>query len=153
MKKWLGISMASMMAIGMAGCSSGNTDNAANTTGSPNNASPAPSSQAKQALTIWDWTDPYADQYKKPMDIVLAKYKQENPNVELNIEKITNDDMRTKLLAAASADNLPDVAYLASFPLWMNSFRNGVRKTISRKQYGIPSCLTARHTVFPATAT
>ncbi|SDO38655.1 multiple sugar transport system substrate-binding protein [Paenibacillus sp. yr247] len=112
MKKWLGISLASMMAIGMAGCSNGNTNNTANSTVAPNNASPAPTSLAKQALTIWDWTDPYADQYKKPMDIVLAKYKQENPNVELNIEKITNDDIRTKLLAAASADNLPDVAYI-----------------------------------------
>ncbi|MFC0475771.1 extracellular solute-binding protein [Robertmurraya beringensis] len=75
----------------------------------------------KKELVIWDWTDPYLDDKKKPMDIVMDSYQAENPNVELNIEKITNDSLRTKLMAAASANNLPDVAFLDG--QWLAEFQ------------------------------
>lgn len=79
-------------------------------------------SGGKKQLLIWDWTDPYKTEISGPMDKVIAAYKQENPDVELKIEKITNDSIRTKLLAAVSANNLPDVAFLDG--QWLAEFQS-----------------------------
>ncbi|AJQ94000.1 ABC transporter substrate-binding protein [Gynuella sunshinyii] len=78
--------------------------------------------EAKKELVVWDWTDPYKKELAGPMDIVLEQYKKENPDVELKIEQINNDNMRTKLLAAVSANNLPDVAYLDG--QWLSEFKD-----------------------------
>jgi multiple sugar transport system substrate-binding protein len=102
----------------------------------------------------------YKSDYSKAIDPVLTKFKKDNPNITLQTEAIANDDIRTKLLSAIAAKNLPDVAYvdgqnLAEFqstgllvPLdsyvnkWgqKSDFPDEVWKTVvfSNKVYGIP---------------
>lgn len=63
-------------------------------------------------LVVWDWADAYKGDAKKATDDVIAKYKKDNPGVELEVEPIANDDIRTKLLSAVAAGNVPDVAYI-----------------------------------------
>ena len=115
MKRRLWITLASLILAGsltLTGC------------GSNPGSSGNPGSSAgdnKKELVIWDWTDPYKAEISGPMDKVIADYKAENPDVELKIEKITNDSLRTKLLAAVSADNLPDVAFLDG--QWLAEFQ------------------------------
>jgi multiple sugar transport system substrate-binding protein len=85
----------------------------------------------QQQLVIWDWSDVYKNEYRKAIDPVLTKFKTKNPNVELKIEPILNDDIRTKLLSAAAAGNLPDVAYLDG--QWLYEFvQNGLVIPIDR---------------------
>ncbi|CAM4510245.1 sugar ABC transporter substrate-binding protein [Paenibacillus sp. FSL R5-0527] len=115
MKRRLWITLASLILAGsltLTGC------------GSNPGSSGNPGSSAgdnKKELVIWDWADPYKAEISGPMDKVIADYKAENPDVELKIEKITNDSLRTKLLAAVSADNLPDVAFLDG--QWLAEFQ------------------------------
>lgn len=98
--------LAVSLGLGMSGCSSSSNSSTAE---KPSTGSDTPT---KKQLVVWDWQDPYKAEIRKPMDQVIAQFKQENPNVELKIEPISNDDIRTKLLAAVSAGSLPDVAYL-----------------------------------------
>ena len=79
----------------------------------------------KQQLVIWDWSDVYKNEYRKAIDPVLTKFKANHPAIDLKIEAILNDDIRTKLLSAAAAGNLPDVAYLDG--QWLYEFvQNGL---------------------------
>jgi multiple sugar transport system substrate-binding protein len=81
--------------------------------------------EQRRQLVVWDWSDVYKNECRKAIDPVLTKFKAKNRNVELKIEPILNDDIRTKLLSAAAAGNLPDVAYLDG--QWMNEFvENGL---------------------------
>jgi multiple sugar transport system substrate-binding protein len=81
--------------------------------------------EQRRQLVVWDWSDVYKNEYRKAIDPVLAKFKAKNRNVELKIEPILNDDIRTKLLSAAAAGNLPDVAYLDG--QWLYEFvQNGL---------------------------
>lgn len=79
----------------------------------------------KGQLVVWDWSDTYKAEYKKAIDPVLTQFKTDNPNIDLKTEPILNDDMRTKLLSAVTANNLPDVAYLDG--QWLSEFvKNGL---------------------------
>ncbi|WP_176220798.1 ABC transporter substrate-binding protein [Cohnella massiliensis] len=110
-KAWFSIA-SSVLAVSLltAGCSSGS------------NVGGSESGGQKKEVVIWDWTDPYKTEISGPMDTVIAEYNKENPDVELKIEKITNDSIRTKLLAAISANNLPDAAFLDG--QWLAEFQS-----------------------------
>jgi multiple sugar transport system substrate-binding protein len=105
------------LVLAMAGCSNGS----AGSNSSSGAAGSASGGQGKQKLVVWDWTDPYEEKIRKPMDTVIDQLKKENPNLDLQIEKVSNDNIRTKLLSAASAKNLPDVAYLDG--QWLAEFQ------------------------------
>jgi multiple sugar transport system substrate-binding protein len=91
------VSTALSLGLVLAGCSS-------NTATQGNNSKS--SSSSSKNLVIWDW------QTNKAEKELNAQFKKNNPNVSLQVQNVMDDQMATKLLAAASAHNLPDAAYL-----------------------------------------
>lgn len=154
MKRVLAGVLTAAMALGMAGCGGSDSENKTTAAGDGTTQS----SQASESITIWAWDEAF--------NIVAANeakeiYKKENPNVEVNVVTMAQDDIVAKLntsLSSGSYDGLPDVVliedykiqgYLTAYPnefadlssvASLDDFANyktGVNQ-IDGKMYGIP---------------
>ena len=114
-KRVLALGLSAMMAMGLMAC--GETDTSGNASDS------APSTQAESgsadagndSLTIWAWDEAFNI---KAAQNAADIYRTENPDVELNIVTMAQDDIVAKLntsLSAGTYDGLPDIVLIEDY--------------------------------------
>src|SRR5690349_4572402 len=101
--------MATAVAAAMlSGCGSSG-DKAANAGTASGGAK---SSQQKVTLTVWDnWSG--QDAKAVAMRKILDDFKASHPNVDLQVEALPSDGLKTRLRTAAAAGEMPDL-----FVMW-----------------------------------
>ena len=151
-KKMLAWMMAVCMAAGLVACG-GSSSSTASDAGSSAEA------EDSNTLTVWCW-DKTFNIYA--MEEAEKIYQQENPDVTLQIEEVSWDDMQTKLatiVGSGSYDTLPDILlmqdyayekYVTTYPdLFQDLTESGIdftqfgeaklsQSTIDGKNYGVP---------------
>src|SRR2546423_1482405 len=66
----------------------------------------------KVVLTMWHGHP----EWKNAVEKIIAKYEEENPNVEIQLEEIPGQDLTAKLNTALAADKAPDLFALQLGP-------------------------------------
>ncbi len=112
-KRIIAFALASIMALGMTACGNTKSDG-------------GDKSEAKSdELTIWAWDEAFNI---KAANIAKEMYQKENPDVEIDVVTMAQDDIVAKLntsLSSSSYDGLPDIVliedykaqgYLTSYP-------------------------------------
>lgn len=98
-----GIAMAAAAAL-LAGCGGGQQANTQGAAGA--------GSKEKVKLTVWhNWTG--QDAKAIAMRKILDDYKTQHPEVELEVEGLPTDGLKTRLRTVAAADEMPDM-----FVMW-----------------------------------
>lgn len=98
-----GIAMAAAAAL-LAGCGGGQQANTQGAAGA--------GSKEKVKLTVWhNWTG--QDAKAIAMRKILDDYKAQHPEVELEVEGLPTDGLKTRLRTVAAADEMPDM-----FVMW-----------------------------------
>lgn len=100
-KKTAAVLLASALAVSLAGCSSGGTNEPKN-----NGADNGKGGEETVELTFWrhDYA-PEAESLAK----MIASFEQEHPNVKVRMELIPNDQYETKIRTALAGGNPPDI--------------------------------------------
>lgn len=119
-KKFLSVLLCVAMAATtmLAGC--GDSDNSGSSSGESDDGGSAASGDEK-TLTVWCW-DPAFNIYA--MEEAAKQYKEDHPDVTVNVVETPWDDVQTKLTTAATSGNydaLPDI-----FLMQDNAFQKNV---------------------------
>ncbi len=158
-KRLLSLLLTGVMVLGMAGCGNSNTGTKNNTgTEGTENSGTTADTNGDNKITIWAWDESFNI---KAANEAKAIYQKENPDVEVDVVTMAQDDIVTKLntsLSSGSYDGLPDIVliedykiqgYLTSYmdefadlsdiasPDDFAAYKTGVN-TIAGKLYGIP---------------
>lgn len=156
-KQTLSLACAGALAASLAAC--GNSGNQAdNGTGGNSGGEP------QVTLTLLDAFTP-GDGMTTAFRNVLDQFQKDNPNIKIDEETISSDDLATKVQTLAAADELPDIfwlkgqmaetfvnngkvmplgEFLDNDPDWKASFKEGVFSnfTYNDQIYGIPFQIT-----------
>jgi raffinose/stachyose/melibiose transport system substrate-binding protein len=111
-KRWLqttiAASIASVLALGAAGCGSNGGGSSANNAGTGGST---PAKQEQVTLSImYNWTTPNVDNgiYKER----IKKFQEEHPNIKIEAEDVQSAQYRTKLRTLAAGKKMPDLFVL-----------------------------------------
>lgn len=111
-KKLLAIITASAMVFGLAACG-GNEDSKTEEGGeTAKTENSKDSGEDDNALTIWAWDEAFNI---KAAEDAKEIYTKENPDAEINIVTMAQDDIVAKLntsLSSGSYDGLPDIVLI-----------------------------------------
>lgn len=113
-KKVFAVMLAATMVFGLAACgdSGEGSTSKSKTSGSSSQAS---SSKGGDTLTIWAWDEAFNI---KAAEVAKEMYAKTNPDVEINIVTMAQDDIVTKLntsLSSSSYDGLPDIVLIEDY--------------------------------------
>ncbi|MFC0213446.1 extracellular solute-binding protein [Paenibacillus chartarius] len=166
MKKIYRAGLSAALAAGLlAGCGAGEqSEGAAGSSG-------AASGQEKVTLTVWNnWSG--QDAKAVAMRKILDDFKASHPNVDLQVEALPTDGLKTRLRTAAAADEMPDMfvmwpdamtkefvsanllqpidEFLNSKPEWKSNFIPNALDgfTVEGKTYSVPMNLAPSSFVF-----
>lgn len=166
MKKLFKAGLSTALVAGLlAGC--GAAEQAQGTSGTNGSAK----SQEKVTLTVWNnWSG--QDAKAVAMRKILDDFKASHPNVDLQVEALPTDGLKTRLRTAAAADEMPDMfvmwpdamtkefvnakllqpidEFLNSKPEWKNNFIPNALDgfTVDGKTYSVPMNLAPTSFVF-----
>ncbi len=79
---------------------------------SPQAAAPSEKTGEEQVtLTLWSQWSSDADGMKQPLDVVLANFQKEHPNIKIEMDTINTEAYKQKVKVASAADELPDIFF------------------------------------------
>lgn len=160
----IGLATAVLSAV-LAGCGSDGKSDASNGTDGGSKGT------EKVTLTVWNnWSG--QDAKAVAMRKILDDYKASHPNVDLQVEALPTDGLKTRLRTAAAADEMPDLfvmwpdamtkefvnakllqpidEFLNSKPEWKNNFIPNALDgfTVEGKTYSVPMNLAPTSFIF-----
>lgn len=110
-KKVLAMLLAASMALGMTAC--GGSEDTKDTKETKQKTEDT--AKSDDSLTIWAWDEAFNI---KAAEVAKDMYAKENPDVEINIVNMAQDDIVTKLntsLSSGSYEGLPDIVLIEDY--------------------------------------
>jgi raffinose/stachyose/melibiose transport system substrate-binding protein len=104
----------------LAGCSSGNANNAAGSNSGSNSSDSTSNAGSgdKVELTFWSWGESDIPGFDKWMEKQIGSYQSKNPNITIKVVKQSTDTLTGTFQTAAITNSGPDIATLwATIPI------------------------------------
>lgn len=125
LKRLASVVLASALTLSLAACSGGSTSGSAAPSKAPGPAPAQSSAPAAEKITLWAWDDTFN---VKAANLAAEAYKAVNPNVEVEVVSMAQNDIVAKLntgFESGNMEGLPNIvliedyriqSYLRSYP-------------------------------------
>lgn len=127
-KKVFALLLAATMVLGMTACGDSDKESSSKSGADSSAVSESEGSQgeAEDTLTIWAWDEAFNI---KAAQVAKEMYSEVNPDVDINIVTMAQDDIVTKLntsLSSGSYEGLPDIVLIEDYKAqgYLTSYEN-----------------------------